>query len=375
MKKILILGAGEMQVPIIRKVKELGYQSIVCDMDNDAVGKVYADIFLAVSTNDVETIMETATANEIDGILTTSDFPVNVVARVATELDLPSVSIKAAEICTNKLLQRNFMKSKGLNTPRFTTNIHDTEIAFPCVVKPVDSSASRGVAKVNNTAELRKAAITAEKFSRSKSIIIEELLLGKEYSVETLTQNNLTSIIAITEKILIGSENGYFVEDAHVQPASLSINEYNLIVDEVLKAIDAIGLNNCPTHTEVKLYNSKCTIVEIACRLGGDYITSHLTPLSTGVDMLANLVRLSVGEKIVKAIKYNKCAAVQFLNNSNYFSAIKVIKEACPNIIEFQVKEYSGTEIEDSLGRLGHVIIQTETIDELKFIINELNKQ
>ena len=111
-------------------------------------------------------------------------------------------------------------------------------------------------------------------YSRHHQVLIEDFIVGREFSVETFTQNNETSIVAITEKMVIGEKQGYFVEDTHIEPARISEQEYKLIADTVLNAIKLIGLDNCPSHTEVKLNDTGAYIIEIACRLGGDYITS-----------------------------------------------------------------------------------------------------
>lgn len=372
-KKLLILGAGEMQIPVILKSKSMGLHTIVADMDKDAPGMKYADEAVVISTMDKEGILEFSKTSNIDGLLTTSDAPVNVVAYVGETLGLPSMSSEVANICTNKFLQRKTFAANGVNVPFFQLCSEDTDFTklrdFPYIVKPVDSSASRGVQRVNNSRELENAIEDALSYSRSGNVIVEGFITGKEFSVETYTQNGQTTIVTITEKLCIGEDKGYFVEDTHIEPARISDEDWKLIEVEVKKAIKAIGINNCPTHTEIKLNDRGAYIIEIACRLGGDYITSDLVPLSTGVDMLENLIKVALGEQIDTNRKYSKCSAVQFLNPQNYERCKLFVESDDRHIRRFEVKEFNGKQIKSSLDRLGYIILQAEKMDEIESVL------
>lgn len=377
MKTVIILGAGEMQIPVIKKVNELGYCSIALDYDKDAVGLKYANKSYVVSSTDVDKVLEVAQKENADALLTTSDYPVNVVAAVSKTMGLVSMSKEVANICTNKFLQRKVFSTYGINSPEyFLVSGNGISVEkynnYPYIVKPVDSSASRGVKKVNDSNELLNAIEEAKEYSRSGQVLIEQFIGGKEFSVETLTQNGETTIVSITEKLVVGEEYGYFVEDTHIEPARITKEEWQLIENEVVKALEAIQIDNSPSHTEVKLWNGKPYIIETACRLGGDYITSDLVPLSTGIDMLANLVRLSVGESIDRNRTLNKVACVQFLNVQNYNRCCAFIESNDPHIIRYEIKPYRNKRIENSLDRLGYIIVQCEDYSELRDILDKI---
>lgn len=373
-KKLLILGAGEMQLPIIEKAKSLDVYTIVADMNPSAIGMQYADRTLVVSTMDLDMLKQYALELDIDGILTTSDAPVNIVASISEELGLSAMSVNVASICTNKYLQRTLFQENQIPTPFFCLCDEKTNLGsfceFPYIVKPVDSSASRGVQLVDNEEALQRAFDNAMSYSRYHQVLIESFITGREFSVETFTQNNETSIVAITEKMVIGEKQGYFVEDTHIEPARISEREYKLISNTVLNAIKLIGLNNCPSHTEIKLNDTGAYIIEIACRLGGDYITSDLVPLSTGVDMLENLINCSLGIPIDIVHKYKKCSAIQFLNTLNYERCVNFIKSSHTlPIVRYDIKPYSDKVITSSLERLGYIILQTDTMDKMEEIL------
>lgn len=376
MKRILILGAGEMQIPVIQKAKECNVYSVVADYDEKAPGLAYASQAVLVSANDYEQVLKTAQEYMVDGILTTSDYPVNIVAQVSEKLSLYSMSVDVAAICTDKYVQRSLFLKQGISTPYFELFGQEECLQgfrfFPCIMKPIDSSASRGVKKINSPEELKIQYKESVHFSRKGEIIVEEFIEGREFSVETFTQDHVTTIIAITEKLTLGEEKGYFVEDTHIIPARISDEERGVIKEEVERALRLIGVNNCPTHTEVKLNARGAFIIEIACRLGGDYITSDLVPLATGVDMLANLIKVTLGERINVAYRWKKCACVQFLNQSNYNRCVDFIHSGDSHITRYEIKEYQDREIKNSIDRLGYVIVQAEEMNEIETILKKI---
>lgn len=378
MSKLLILGAGQMQVPIIALAKELGHTTVVADFDPSAPGFKYADVQSTVSTIDKDAVLQLAKNEQVDGILTTSDYPVRVVAYVGECLGLPAMTQQVAEVCTNKYQQRLLFRDSGINTPFFVQCDAKSDLtslkSFPYIVKPVDSSASRGVERVNTEELLHKAVESACGLSRSGNAIVESFIGGKEFSVETLTQNGITHIVQITEKLTRGEEQGFFVEDTHIEPARISEEEANAIREEVLRATEAVGVNNCPTHTEIKLWNGKPFIIEMACRLGGDYITSDLVPLSTGISMMENLIRLSLGQTIDIEPKFHRWSCVQFLNEENYYRCQKFISSGDPHIRRSEIREYRDSVIKSSLDRLGYVIMQADTKGEIDSLIDDLKK-
>jgi len=376
-KKLMILGAGAMQVPVVKKAKSLGYEVIAIDYDPFAPGFEYADKRYVISTLDRDEVLRVAKKENITGILTTSDAPVKTVAYVSEKMGLPGMSQKVSEICTDKHLQRKTFKESGINCPQFFLVGSNTDLGgfddFPYIVKPTDSSASRGVKKVTDRDALIAAVNDAISFSKKGTVIIESFIEGREFSVETLTQNGVSHIVAITEKETCGETLGYFVEKRHMEPARINTSEKLQIEAEVKKAIAAIGLDNCPTHTEIKINNRGAFIIEIACRLGGDYITSDLVPLSTGVDMLGNLINISIGKPIDVEKKISMYSCVQFLTPDNYQSCVDFINSGRHSMIRHEVQPFTEREVRNSLDRLGYMIFQTETLQELERILEEID--
>jgi carbamoyl-phosphate synthase large subunit len=379
MKKLLILGASAIQVPIIVKAKELGFLTLVVDFNPEAPGMALADKAVLLSTNDIPGVVNLAMAEKIDGILTTSDFPVRTVAAVGEALSLPVLSPRAAEICTDKYLQRELLAKAGLPCPRFlkleagAALTEASSLVFPVIVKPVDSSASRGVQKVRDRSALPDAVAFARSYSRSGAVIVEEFVHGREFSVEVLIQDGAVHIPAITEKTTSGSGESFFVEVQHVIQANLTAKERAAILGTVETAVLAAGLDHCASHTEVMLTAQGVVIIEIAARLGGDFITSDLVPLATGVDMGRNVIRMALGEPLEPQPLWSRFSGIQFITpdlhptSSTYLESIqgdhRVVRwerDALPG----------GPELRSSLDRSGYLIAVADSRESLSEILD-----
>lgn len=379
-KKILLLGAGEMQVPLIRKAKESGLFTIVVDFNPDAPGFSYADQCSYLSTIDEKAILELATKEKINGIATSSDFPVRVVAFVCSRLGLKGVPENAASVCTNKFLQRKIFAECNLPSPNFfLLQAHQkaeavpADFPFPCIVKPIDSSASRGVRRIDKRDFLEETIVFSRQNSRSGLVLVEEFITGPEFSVESLTQDGITSVVAITEKSTAGHADEFFVEERHVIPAGISSENEKAIKELVPKALKAAGVDNAASHVELKLTVNGPVLVEMACRLGGDYITSDLVPLATGVDMLANVLKIALGEKIDISKKHSLHSGVRFLTPDNYLRASAKLKSLLNS------KEMIRNELHDcpedlklksSLDRLGYWICVAKSRNDLIHLLS-----
>ena len=113
-------------------------------------------------------------------------------------------------------------------------------------------------------------------------------------------------------------------------------------------AIKAIGMQNGPTHTEIKITSSGAKLVEIAARLGGDYITSKLVPLSVGVDMIGCSFASLLGENVQFQAVSDRGAAIRFIQGKEgILKAVEGIEE---------VKEMLGVQEVDIYLKPGDVI-------------------
>ena len=324
MKKIMILGASILQLPAIEKAIDMGLEVVAVDMNPQAVGfKVPSVIKEEISTIDTPSILKAAKRHQIDGIMTlATDMPMMAVATVAEEMNLVGVSVDTALKTTNKAFMREALRNAGIPIPLFfhVTTKHDyleavnevNSAGYRCIVKPADNSGSRGIDFLSDyeIETIEKAYEYSKQFSRSGELMVEEYMEGPEVSVETLSVEGRCHVIQITDKITTGIP--YFVEMGHSQPSYLSEDVKDEIKKVTVAANHALGIENGPSHTEIKVTKDGPKIVELGARLGGDNITTHLVPLSTGVDMVECCIRIALGEKPDLVQKHQKGSAIRY---------------------------------------------------------------
>ncbi len=381
-KKIMILGASILQLPAIKKANEMGLQVIAVDMNPNAVGfKEKNVISEVISTIDIESVLNAAKKHKIDGIMTlASDMPMRTVAVVAKEMNLIGISKETALKATNKIEMRNALGKYNVPIPLYfqVTNKREylyavkkvREKGYKCIVKPADNSGSRGIKLLNNYDKntVEEAYNYSKKYSRSGDLIVEEYMEGPEVSVETISLHGKCYVIQITDKLTTGSP--YFVEMGHSQPSQVGKIIEEKITKVASDANKAIGIKNGPSHTEIKLTKDGPKVVELGARLGGDNITTHLVPLSTGIDMVEACIRISLGEKPNLERKYEKASAIRYLKqHKGKISSVKGIEQAkkIDGIKQVNMVYEIGeevNEIKNSSDRIGFVISQANNVKE-----------
>jgi biotin carboxylase len=378
MKKIMILGAGPLQIPAIAKAKELGNYVIALDYDTNAPGFRFADISLEVSTLDKDGVLAAAKEYCPDVVMTsTSDAPVVTVAYVNEQLGRTGeISHYDAIAATNKAKMRERFQSAGMRTPKFhiVSNFDEYLEAISCmedcfIVKPADSAGSRGVQLIQpETTNNIEVYERSKGFSRQGVVLVEEYLSGPEVSVEAFTVNGEAQIITVTDKLT--TEPPYFVELGHSQPSRFSASMLNDICEETQRALHAINIINGPSHTELKITNRGPIVIETAARLGGDYITSRLVPLSCGVDMVACQIKQLTGEAVDLVRKVNRGSSIRFLTaKAGIISSIKGVDQAravegVKDVVLTVVEGSKVKPLESSTDRIGYVIADGATAEE-----------
>jgi biotin carboxylase len=373
MKKILIVGASILQLPAILKARELGFKVGVVDYNPKEIGVQYADVFFDVSTIDVEGVLHTARTFHPQGIMTmATDMPMRAIARATTELGLPGISFESAIKATDKGEMINAFEAHGVAIPWFFILTPDddlnnvkTDIAFPCIIKPTDNAGSRGVMLVTSPAELDSAYAYSKQYSRSGAVIIEEYLSGIEVSVEIMVVQGTVHILAVTDKLTTGAP--YFVEMGHCQPSQLPETDLKKTKDLATQAVRAVGIENGPAHVEIMLTKDGPKMIELGARMGGDCITSHLVPLSTGIDMVKATIEVATGQIPDLSPAISKGSAIRYFDvRQGIIESITGVDEAkkIPGIIEVVVSKKAGDAlcgIKSSLDRAGYVIVQADS--------------
>ena len=376
MKRLFIIGASLLQLPAIQRAKELGYYVGVADFNPDAVGIPYADEYYNVSTIDQEGIYQAAKAFGAEGIMTlATDMPMRSVAYACQRLGLIGISLDTAVKATDKGEMAHAFAAAGVEHPWYyiienhadLQNIRE-HLTYPCITKPTDTAGSRGVMLVNNADELEDAVAYSAANGRSGVVIIEEHLTGPEVSVEIMVWQNEVHILQITDKLTTGAP--HYVEMGHSQPSQLAERDLLKIRDLACRAVKAVGIDNGPAHVEIMMTESGPKMVELGARMGGDCITTHLVPLSTGVDMIRATIDVCLGIAPHTEPTAEAGSAIRFLEAPcGTISHIKGIEEAraIPGVQEITLTKQVGDTVNaigSSTDRAGFVIARADTAQE-----------
>lgn len=368
-----MLGAGPLQVPAIKALKNAGYYVICADYDCNAVGFEFADEQSITSTVDVRSIENLAQEAEVNYVITsTTDAPVRTAALVSEKLGLPSgISYEDAICATQKDEMRRRLAEHNVPIPKFFSCESFDQFKeaaenfnYLCVVKPADSAASRGVSVLNNALTektLWDIYCYTVSFSKKGVVMVEEKIDGPEVSVEAITIAGITTILSITDKLV--TKPPYLVELGHTEPSVLPITAQEEILAVANKAIEAIGVIDGPSHTELMVTDAGPKVIEIAARLGGDYITSKLVPLSTGVDIVRASVCSVLGKPVdLKKTKSNG-AAIRFITAKHAGCIQRIdIDDALyqqEGLVELELYLSEGDRIDSphsSTDRIGHLL-------------------
>ena len=345
----------------------------------DAFCKDDTDAFEVVGGQDFEGTCEVVEKYGIDAIVTAAtDKPLVMMARIAEKYGFPFFSVDTARWSTDKFLMKERFLEGGVPCAkgRLVKSVEETaDMVYPVIVKPRDNSGSRGVKLCRCREELEASMSEAFEFSKLDTVLVEEFIEGQEFSIEGLHHGSESEVIQFTEKKT--TEFPYNVELGHIQPANISKDNKQKIREIVAKIGKALQFENCPSHTELKINDRGIFVIETSPRLGGDYITSTLVPLSTGINIEDQLLGLALGNQVdIKNSKEERASGVEFFQlPEGRVKAInpdleRIIHE--PGVFSFQLKLREGSlvsRITSSLSRYGEVVVSGVTPTDVKNIL------
>lgn len=384
-KKILLFGVGELQRYIIQRAHNKGLFVVGIDPSPDALYKNEVDAFEIVGGQDFEGTLAVARKYNIDAVITAAtDKPLVMMARVAKELKLIFYSVETAQWSTDKYQMKQRFIEGGVPCAqgRLIKTIDEADgLVYPIIVKPRDNSASRGVILCKNKEELQKYMNEAYQFTHLDSLLVEEFIEGQEYSIEGLHYNGRSEVIAFTEKTT--TPFPYNVELGHKEPTMLTEEHKEQIREIVRKIGKCLNFENCPSHTELKINSRGIFVIETSPRTGGEFIHSHLVPLSTGISMEDQVLNMALGEPVdIESGRINKAASTwYFFYPEGVVSAIDPRIEEVkdwPNMVEFNLKLKVGdlvNKITHSLNRYGQFIVKADNREELDKIVDDYDKR
>ena len=320
-RNILVLGAGALQVPLINRVKEKGFNPVVVSLHRDEPGMQIVKDTIVADFVDKELMLQYARQYNIAGIVTDqTDLPVRAIAYVSEKMGLPGIGYDTACLFTDKFMMRERCRDLGLATLEYklVDSYEDAREFFvnldkPVIIKPLHNQGSKGVCKVSTLAELEEKYGEAEQYSQGDKILLEEFVKGEEelviegVSLDGWCENlvcgdthyfNIPDVFSARQRIFPSVKNPEIVEQA------LSLN---------IRIIEGFGLSRGLTHGEYIVSEGKVYLIEIAARGGGVYISSDIIPLMTGFDTTSFIIDIATKRKVERPKIQKKDRVVCYL--------------------------------------------------------------
>jgi biotin carboxylase len=297
--RLLVLGAGPAQLGLLEAARDRGVWVAVVDRDPAAPGFRLADRRCILSTEDEPAIERLVGALEIDGLIAPgTDWPVGVAARIAERNGLPHpISPATAVLATNKLRQRERLAEAGVPQPRWWVvggEDEPPEVGGRVVVKAPDRQGQKGLTLVEDAAQLREAIAVARAAARNGLALVEELVDGPEVTVVGFSARGVFTPLLVTDRVVAGPP-AFGVALAHVWPSRVSDTE--TVSDTTTTAVRALGIENGPSYTQLRIGPDGPRVVEVAARLGGGH-DAELVEAVTGVDLNALAIDAALGNEV-----------------------------------------------------------------------------
>lgn len=393
-KTVMVIAGGTWQVPLIKKVKAMGYKVLNSNLYEDSPGFAFSDYTAVADVKDKEKNLEIAEKYKVNAVLTDqSDIAVPTVAYVAEKLGCYTFGEEMAALFTNKFKMRKFCQEKGFPIPeyRLCYTIEDAkeflrELKKTIVIKPLDSQSSRGVFTIHTEEELEQYFSISESYSnQGKGVLAERYIVGTEFTIDGIMNKGVHHSLAISQKshfaynpniaskLFFSYDNEYF--------------DYDRLRRQNNELVERTGLKFGLTHGEYKYENGKFYLIEIAARGGGTKIASDIVPFLSGIDTYELLVKNALGESAevdYSVIEKNKkrCAVLEFLDvesngkkikNISGLEQIREIKEVREIQLEFKVGDIV-EKAQDDRSRAGFFIVCGETREKTQDVCNQIKK-
>ena len=393
-EKILLLGGSAQQVIAIETAKRLDYYTILCDYLSDNPGQYHADKFYLVSTTDKEAILEVARHEHVSGILAyASDPAAPTAAYVAEKMNLPGNPYESVDILCNKDKFRKFLKDHGFHTP--VAEGYDSEITalndinsgvfkLPVIVKPVDSSGSKGVSRIDFAEEASERLSYAMSFSRSKRIIVEEYVekYGYQIAGDGLSVDGKLVFRCFANDHFDSKCRNPYVPVAASFPYNMPEDIHQKVHNEIQRLLTLLEMRTSTYNFDLRIdkdYN--VYLMEVAPRDGGNYIPDVIK-YSTGVDLVECSVKAAMGEKIDIPDNITQSGYWAYYAVHSYeegiLDRIWINPDAVKNnIVEDHIIKKSGDHIYEFTGAnttLGILLMKFENIDQMLYMIDHADE-
>lgn len=391
-RSILLLGGSAQQVVAIETAKRLGYRTILCDYLPDNPGQYVADVFYQESTTDRETVLEIAIKENIEGVLAYASDPASpVAAYVAEQLGLPTNPLSTVEVMSQKHLFRRHLKENGFPCPASASFAPDDDLeevwrslqgfSLPIVVKPTDSSGSKGVSIVDSEQEFIDAVEAARKISKN------DILIAEEYIEKSYPHVVGGDIFVVDGEIrfwglmdCMRDAAADLVPTGKMAPVGLSEKQARLVKELLQNLVTSLDIRFGELNVEVILGKDDIPyIIELGSRAGGNMIPVQLSDMS-GIDLVAANVLCAMGEQPerIDFEQPQEAYATHVLHSlqSGTYKAVQIDDELMPHVYRQVLYAREGDRVEPFNGAnraIGIVFAKFDSAQQMRDNMGKIN--
>lgn len=389
MEKILLLGGSAQQVVAIETAKRLGYYTVLCDYLPDNPGQFHADQFYLISTTDKEAILKVAIQEKVNGVLAyASDPAAPTAAYVAEKMGLPTSPYESVETLCNKDRFRTFLDQNGFNAPRSKGYGQNDDIAedidffrFPIILKPVDSSGSKGATVLHDREGLEEAIQFAFSFSRCGRIIVEEFIEKKHpYLIggDLFVDNGKVILWGLLNCHRDSSVNP-LVPVGKSFPPELDPEDLKHVKEVLCSMVEKLGIRSCAMNVELIVdKNGRVWPIDVGPRNGGNMIPD-LLGLIYNADVVEMSVKAAMGQPVADHIgEGTPFYATHNLHTAKngQFCGVHYSEELKPFLVKEHIYKKPGEPVEyfdNAAKAIGIVFMKFDSSENMNRILSEIN--
>lgn len=393
-----MLGGSLYQTYAIKEAKRLGYYVISCDYLPSNPGHRYSDEYHNVSTTDKEAVLQLAKSLNVDGVVAyASDPAAPTAAYVCEQLGLPTSPYKSVEILSNKDLFRDFLQNNGFNCPKAMgfSSYEDAlanidEFKLPVMVKPVDSSGSKGINKMTDMSQLKNFVDDALSYSRSKRFLIEEFIVkkGHQISGDAFSVDGQLVFHCLGNEFYDPNCDKDFAPLGECWPFQMDHRYIDDLEEQLQHLMTLLNMKSNAYNVEAIVgEDDKVYLLELGARSGGSLIP-QVTEYATGINMVTWVIQAAAGDPIDLSVLSGKKEMPIKGYWSNYmvhsdktgkFQSISFDSDFENNhLVDFVNDLKVGDEVHrfrDAQDCIGEFILKYESMEQMFEVIKNIEKK
>ena len=382
---MMILGAGVMQVPLIKKVREMGHEAIVLGIKGNYPGLEFASKAIFEDFTNLPKTLEVAKKEKIDGIMTCGiDLPVKTIAYVSEKLGLPGISTKAGEIVNDKALMQECFSKGNVRTAKHRKVFSYEEslkaasdFGFPVMFKAVDSQGSNGITKVLNAKQAKVAYDCAISVTKHPYILVEEFLDGKEFGAQAFVNKGKIQFILPHGDYVFHGDTG--VPLGHYAPCDFDKTVIEECQNQLNLCVQAAELDTCAINIDFMLSQGKVYVLELGARCGATMLAETVS-LYYGFNYYEQMIRAHLGEDPDFSRKEKGFASATMTLYSERSGVILSQENLNPpdeRLVEVKFDKKVGDSVQafqKGVHRLGHIIVKEKDKNSAEAYLKEALK-